>query len=114
MKSFTEANIQGIRAARNVQKKENPNIVIPKTAHFSFEKIGDILGVKIRRAGVDEDYKVDLGQVEDLKVIETTDKVFNKEALAALSKFRYAPTIRDGERIKTKGVLHKVTFKMGR
>ncbi len=49
----------------------------------------------------------ELGKVEDLKVIETTDKVFNKEALAALSKFRYAPTIRDGERVKTKGVLHK-------
>ncbi len=62
----TEANIQGIRAARNVQRKDNPNIVIPKTAHFSFEKIGDILGVEIRRAGVDEEYKVDVGQVEDL------------------------------------------------
>ncbi len=65
----TEANIQGIRAARNIQRskrKGKPNIVIPKTAHFSFEKIGDILGVEIRRAGVDEDYRVDLGEVEKL------------------------------------------------
>jgi len=65
----TEANIQGIRAARNVQRKRrrgNLNIVIPKTAYFSFEKIGDILGVEIRRAGVDEEYKVDLGEVERL------------------------------------------------
>ena len=60
----TEANIQGIRAARNLGKKERPNIVIPKSAHFSFEKIGDILGVEIRRAGLDEDYRVDLAEVE--------------------------------------------------
>lgn len=62
----TEANIQGIRAARNVKRKKDPNIVIPKTAHFSFEKICDILCVEIRRAGVDEDYRVELANVEEL------------------------------------------------
>ncbi len=62
----TEANIQGIRAARNIKRRKDPNIVIPKTAHFSFEKIGDILGVEIRRAGVDEEYKVDISEVESL------------------------------------------------
>lgn len=62
----TEANIQGIRAARNVMRKREPNIVIPKTAHFSFEKICDILCVEVRRANVDEDYKVDLAEVERL------------------------------------------------
>ncbi len=65
----TEANIQGIRAARNIQRGQRRgelNIVIPKTAHFSFEKIGDILGVEIRRAGVDEDYRVDVAEVEKL------------------------------------------------
>jgi tyrosine decarboxylase/aspartate 1-decarboxylase len=64
----TEANIQGIRAARNIKRERgrDVNIVIPKTAHFSFEKIGDILGVEIRRADVDEEYRVDVGAVEDL------------------------------------------------
>jgi tyrosine decarboxylase/aspartate 1-decarboxylase len=65
----TEANIQGIRAARNLKRKDvkrDANIIIPKTAHFSFEKIGDILGVEIRRAGIDEDYRVDIGEVERL------------------------------------------------
>ncbi len=66
----TEANIQGIRAARNIVRKrkkvERANIVIPKTAHFSFEKIGDILAVEIRRAGIDEAYRVDVGEVENL------------------------------------------------
>ncbi|MCS7144498.1 MAG: tyrosine decarboxylase MfnA [Archaeoglobaceae archaeon] len=62
----TEANIQGIRASRNIMRRKDPNIVIPKTAHFSFEKICDILSVEIRRAKVDEDYKVDLVEVEKL------------------------------------------------
>lgn len=66
----TEANIQGIRAARNIMRKKKkinkPNIVIPKSAHFSFEKIGDILGVEIRRAELDSDYRVDVCSVESL------------------------------------------------
>ncbi len=60
----TEANIQGIRAARNLKRIRDPNIVIPKSAHFSFEKIGDILGVEIRRAPLDNDYRVDVAEVE--------------------------------------------------
>lgn len=62
----TEANIQGIRAAKNLKRVDNPNIVIPSSAHFSFEKIGNILGVEIRRAKLDEDYRVDLSDVEKL------------------------------------------------
>ncbi len=62
----TEANIQGIRSARNLKRVRNPNIVIPKSAHFSFEKIGDILGVEIRRADLDENYRVDTSKVEEM------------------------------------------------
>ncbi len=60
----TEANIQGIRAARNLKSVRDPNIVIPKSAHFSFEKIGDLLRVEIRRVGLDENYRVEVGEVE--------------------------------------------------
>ncbi|AEA46311.1 tyrosine decarboxylase MfnA [Archaeoglobus veneficus] len=66
----TEANIQAIRAARNVIRRERkidrPNIVVPESAHFSFEKIGDILGVEVRRAKLDEEFKVDVASVESL------------------------------------------------
>ncbi len=62
----TEANIQGIRAARNLTRADRPNIVIPKSAHFSFEKIGDILGVEIRRASLNEDYTVSISDVDRL------------------------------------------------
>ena len=54
----------------------------------------------------------EFGQVKDIEIIETTDDVFNKASIKALSKFRYAPTIKDGKRVETEGVLHKVSFQM--
>ncbi len=57
----------------------------------------------------------EFGQVKDIKTLEGENvKTFEKAAHEALSKFRYAPSIKDGERVKTEGVLHKVTFKMER
>jgi len=62
----TESNIQAIRAARNACDIDGGNIVVPKSAHFSFDKIGDLLRLEIRKADLDEDLKVDPGSVEDL------------------------------------------------
>ncbi len=60
----TEGNIQAIRAARNMNKGKN--IVVPRSVHFSFEKVGDILGLEVRKAGLNEEYKVDVSEVENL------------------------------------------------
>jgi len=55
------------------------------------------------------------GQVKDIKTLEGENvKAFEKEAHKALSKFRYAPSVIDGQRVKTEGVLHKITFEMAR
>lgn len=62
----TESNIQAIRAARNTCGIEGGNIVVPKSAHFSFDKIADLLRLEVRKADLDEDLKVDLGSVEKL------------------------------------------------
>ncbi|MCS7121126.1 MAG: tyrosine decarboxylase MfnA [Archaeoglobaceae archaeon] len=62
----TEANIQAIRSFRNKNKSKKVNIVVPKTAHFSFDKAGEILCIEVKKAGVDENYRVDLGEVESL------------------------------------------------
>lgn len=62
----TESNIQAIRAARNAHNFRDGNIVVPRSAHFSFDKIGDLLRLEIRKADLDEDLKVDVGSVEDL------------------------------------------------
>jgi tyrosine decarboxylase/aspartate 1-decarboxylase len=62
----TESNIQAIRAARNEAGRKNGNIVVPASAHFSFDKIGDLLCLEVRKADLDENLKVDLGSVESL------------------------------------------------
>ena len=62
----TESNIQALRTARNLGGKQNPNVVIPESAHFSFDKIADLLGIEIRKAELDREFKVDISSVESL------------------------------------------------
>jgi len=62
----TESNIQAIRAARNVSFLKRGNIVVPESAHFSFDKIGNLLCLEVRKAVLDSDLKVDLASVEEL------------------------------------------------
>ena len=60
----TESNIQAIRAARNSGISDNPNIVVSESAHFSFDKIADLLRVEVRKAELDEEFRVDPASVE--------------------------------------------------
>lgn len=59
----TESNIQALRSARNMSKKEHPNMIVPLSAHFSFDKIADVLGIEIRKASLDKEFKVDIESV---------------------------------------------------
>lgn len=61
----TESNIQALRTARNLGKKERPNMIVPDSAHFSFDKIADLLGIEIRKAQLDAEFKVDEASVAD-------------------------------------------------
>lgn len=62
----TESNIQAIHAARNEFGIRDGNIVVPASAHFSFDKIGDILCLDVRKAELDDSLKVDVSSVERL------------------------------------------------
>jgi tyrosine decarboxylase / aspartate 1-decarboxylase len=62
----TESNIQAIRAARNESGIRDGNIIVPASAHFSFDKIADMLCLEVRKAPLDESLKVDLSSVESL------------------------------------------------
>lgn len=61
----TEANIQAVRAARNRgrERTSNPNVVAPESAHFSFNKAADVLGVELRLVPTDADRRADLDAV---------------------------------------------------
>ena len=65
----TEANIMAIRAARNHARKykniENGEIILPRSAHFSFKKAADMMNLKIVEADLDEDYKINVESIEN-------------------------------------------------
>jgi len=62
----TEANLQAVRAARNLADGDDPNVVAPESAHFSFQKAADVLDVELRLAPTDDDHRADVDAVVDL------------------------------------------------
>ncbi|ELZ48262.1 L-tyrosine decarboxylase [Halorubrum californiense DSM 19288] len=62
----TEANIQAVRSARNRHRESGGtrggpeiNVVAPESAHFSFTKAAEVLGVELRTVPLDDDYRAD-------------------------------------------------------
>ncbi len=67
----TESNIQAVRSMRNLFNKKSdkyirPNLVVPDSAHFSFDKISDILNIELRKASLEDDLKVSIRSVNSL------------------------------------------------
>jgi tyrosine decarboxylase / aspartate 1-decarboxylase len=60
----TEANLMALLAARNIAKVNQPEVVLPKSAHFSFTKICNLLSLKPVYAGLDTTFRVDTAEVE--------------------------------------------------
>lgn len=60
----TEANILALWAAKKIAKKQKCEVIVPASAHCSFDKAGDLLDVKIVRAGLDGGFRVDVDAVK--------------------------------------------------
>ncbi|MDR1819407.1 MAG: tyrosine decarboxylase MfnA [Methanobrevibacter sp.] len=78
----SEANIMAMRSARNHHIKTNNikhpytepfELILPKSAHFSFKKASDILGLKLIEVNLDNEYRID---------IESVKKNINKNTIA--------------------------------
>ena len=98
----TESNIQAIRAARNEAGRKNGNIVVPASAHFSFDKIGDLLCLEVRKAELDERLKVDLGSVESLVDNNTVAIV----GIAGTTEFGQVDPIEDLAKLASERGIH--------
>jgi tyrosine decarboxylase / aspartate 1-decarboxylase len=56
----TESNIQALRLARALRQDiRKPNVVLPESAHFSFKKACDILGLAVHKTPLTRDYRMD-------------------------------------------------------
>ncbi len=98
----TESNIQDTRAARNEAGRKNGNIVVPASAHFSFDKIGDLLCLEVRKAELDERLKVDLGSVESLVDNNTVALV----GIAGTTEFGQVDPIEDLAKLASERGIH--------
>ncbi len=64
----TESNIQALRTAIQLKHVDRPkaNIVVPESAHYSFEKASQLLGVTIRKAPLDDQMRADTAKMASL------------------------------------------------
>lgn len=98
----TESNIQAIRAARNVSGLKCGNIVVPASAHFSFDKIGDLLHLEVRKAPLDKDLKVDVSSVTEL----VDDRTVAIVGIAGTTEFGQVDPIEDLAKIALERDVH--------
>jgi len=54
----TESNIQALRLAKALKKSRCPNIVVPESAHFSFQKACDLLCLEMRTVPLGADRRM--------------------------------------------------------
>lgn len=62
----TEANLTALWIARNRYRRENPEVIVPESAHFSLDKAADLLGLRLLKAPLLPDHSVDVAGVEEL------------------------------------------------
>jgi tyrosine decarboxylase/aspartate 1-decarboxylase len=63
----SEANLIAMRIARNLRSDiKNPEVVVPVSAHISFDKAADLLNLRLRKVKLLDNFEVDLQHYESL------------------------------------------------
>ena len=63
----SEANIIAMRIVKKLRGDiKNPEVIVPVAAHASFDKAEDMLGIKLKKVNLNEDYELDLNHFESL------------------------------------------------
>lgn len=62
----TESNIQALRIAKARRPLDEPNVVIPASSHFSFDKACRMLGIEMRTAPLDDELRMEVEGTERL------------------------------------------------
>jgi tyrosine decarboxylase/aspartate 1-decarboxylase len=60
----TEANTLALWTAKKLSKKNNCEVIVPASAHHSFDKAADLLGLKIVKAGLNSRFQADVEAVK--------------------------------------------------
>ncbi|MBA7708833.1 putative sphingosine-1-phosphate lyase [subsurface metagenome] len=63
----SEANLIAMRIAKKLRPDiKKPEVVLPISAHISFDKAADLFGIKLRKANLKKNYELDLSHFESL------------------------------------------------
>ena len=90
----TEANILAVRAFRNLSGVEEPELILPRSAHFSFLKAKDLLKVKLVWAELNNDYSVNVKDVE-AKITDNTIGIVGIAGTTGLGVVDDLPSLSD-------------------
>jgi len=59
----TEANLLALWTAKKLSRKVDCEVVVPASAHCSFDKAADLLGMRILRARLNDRFQVDVAEI---------------------------------------------------
>lgn len=59
----TEANLLAMWAAKKLSRKADCEVIVPTSAHYSFDKAADLLGMRIVKARLNDRFQVDVAEV---------------------------------------------------
>ena len=63
----SESNLIAMRIAKKLRPEiKNPEVVVSASAHISFDKAADMLGIKLRKVQLRENFELDLNHFESL------------------------------------------------
>ncbi|MFX1315190.1 MAG: tyrosine decarboxylase MfnA [Promethearchaeota archaeon] len=63
----SESNLIAMRIAKKLRSDiKKPEVVLPISAHISFDKASDLLGIKLKKARLTKNYELDLNHFESL------------------------------------------------
>lgn len=59
----TEANLMALWTARRIEGGDKNEVIVPQSAHFSFDKAASLMGLKLVKIPLNEDFRVNTGLV---------------------------------------------------
>ncbi len=69
----TEANLQAMWAAKRRARRDQREVILPESAHFSFDKAADIMDLTLVKIPVDDQHRIDF---------EAAEKAISKRTMA--------------------------------
>jgi tyrosine decarboxylase/aspartate 1-decarboxylase len=107
----SESNIMAMNIAKKLRPDlKQPEIVISKAGHISFDKAADMMNLKIKKANLNDDYDLDLNHFKSL-INENTCAVIGIAGTTSLGKVD--PIDKIGDYIKDKDIFFHVDAAYG-